>query len=91
MDENINIFISGRKYPLKVPFGEEELLRKAAKAVEDECRAVKSTMAVRDEQDVLAMCAYTFAARMGALQQNYENKITQYEEKIKHIEHLLDL
>jgi cell division protein ZapA len=61
----INVVIAGRNYPLSVNnTNEEEGMRKAANAINKLISKYEQNYAVGDKQDVLAMCALQFAAKM---------------------------
>ena len=59
MDEKLKIKLSiaDRVYPLTIDPKQEEGLRKAAKNIENLAKKFEQNYAVRDKQDVLAMCA----------------------------------
>ncbi len=59
----IKISIADRVYPLTIEPSREEGLRKAAKEIESMIKLLEKSYAVRDKQDVLAMCALQFAAK----------------------------
>lgn len=65
MDEKLKIKISiaDRVYPLNVDPAQEEGLRSASKKIDAMIRQFEENYAVRDKQDVLAMCALQFAAQ----------------------------
>lgn|SRR5690606_11227225 len=65
MDEKLKIKISvaDRVYPLTVDPAQEEGLRSASKKIDAMIRQFEENYAVRDKQDVLAMCALQFAAQ----------------------------
>lgn len=65
MDEKLKIKISvaDRVYPLTVDPTQEEGLRSASKKIDAMIRQFEENYAVRDKQDVLAMCALQFAAQ----------------------------
>ncbi len=60
----IKLSIADRVYPLTIDPGQEEGLRKAAKNIEQLARKFEQNYAVRDKQDVLAMCALQFASKI---------------------------
>jgi cell division protein ZapA len=66
MDEKLKIKISiaDRVYPLTVDFAQEEGLRSASKKIDAMMKQFEENYAVRDKQDVLAMCALQFAAQV---------------------------
>ena len=60
----IKLSIADRVYPLTIHPDQEEGLRKAAKKIEGMIKQFEKSYAVRDKQDVLAMCALQFAAQV---------------------------
>ncbi len=66
MDEKLKIKLSiaDRVYPLAIDPRQEEGLRKAAKNIENLVKKFEQNYAVRDKQDVLAMCALQFASKI---------------------------
>ncbi|WP_378175824.1 cell division protein ZapA [Aquimarina sp. SS2-1] len=60
----IKLSVADRVYPLTINPDQEEGLRKAAKKIEDMIKQFEQSYAVRDKQDVLAMCALQFAAQV---------------------------
>ena len=65
MDEKLKIKISiaDRVYPLTVELSQEEGLRSASKKIDTMIKQFEENYAVRDKQDVLAMCALQFASQ----------------------------
>lgn len=66
MDEKLKIKLSiaDRVYPLTVSMSQEEGLRSAARKIEQMIKQFEENYAVRDKQDVLAMCALQFASQL---------------------------
>ncbi|MDK2770777.1 MAG: cell division protein ZapA [Flavobacterium sp.] len=60
---NIKISIADRVYPLTIEDTQEEALRTASKKIDAMIKQFEQSYAVRDKQDVLAMCALQFAAQ----------------------------
>lgn len=60
----IKLSIADRVYPLTIPIEQEEGLRKATKEIEVMIKQFEESYAVRDKQDVLAMCALQFASQV---------------------------
>ncbi|WP_224484785.1 cell division protein ZapA [Robertkochia aurantiaca] len=60
----IKLSIADRVYPLNIAPEQEEGLRKAAKKINGMIKGFEQSYAVRDKQDVLAMCALQFAAQI---------------------------
>jgi cell division protein ZapA len=69
----IKISIADRVYPLTVDMTQEEGLRSAAKKIDLMIKQFEESYAVRDKQDVLAMCALQFASQVE--QKQLENAI----------------
>jgi len=66
MDDKLKIKISiaDRVYPLTVDPSQEEGLRSASKKIDAMIKQFEENYAVRDKQDVLAMCALQFASQV---------------------------
>jgi cell division protein ZapA len=60
----IKISIADRVYPLTVDASQEEGLRSASKKIDIMIKQFEENYAVRDKQDVLAMCALQFASQV---------------------------
>ena len=60
----VKVSIADRVYPLTINPDQEEGLRKATKKIEELIRQFENNYAVRDKQDVLAMCALQFASKL---------------------------
>ncbi len=92
MDEKLKIKISiaDRVYPVTVELSQEEGLRSASKKIDTMIKQFEENYAVRDKQDVLAMCALQFAAQTE--QKQIDNAIDGVETigRIKIINALLD-
>ena len=92
MDEKLKIKISiaDRVYPLTVNMSQEEAMRSASKKIDIMIKQFEENYAVRDKQDVLAMCALQFASQME--QKNVENSIdgTESIERLTKLNNLLD-
>ena len=72
----IKLSIADRVYPLSIDSKQEEGLRKAAKNIERLAKKFEQSYAVRDKQDVLAMCALQFASKIeqSAIDQSESDK-----------------
>ncbi|MEC7173771.1 MAG: cell division protein ZapA [Bacteroidota bacterium] len=60
----IKLTIADRVYPLTISSDQEASLRISAKKIEDMAKQLVQNYAVRDKQDVLAMCALQYAAQL---------------------------
>jgi cell division protein ZapA len=61
--QKIKLSIADRVYPLSVPEDEEAILREAAKSLNVMVDHFEKNYAVKDKQDVLAMCALQIAVQ----------------------------
>ena len=92
MDEKLKIKISiaDRVYPLTVDFSQEEGLRSASKKIDAMIKQFEENYAVRDKQDVLAMCALQFASQLEQKQIEKSIDGTETIERLAKINDLLD-
>ena len=60
----IKLTIANRVYPLSVAPEQEASLRTSAKKIEATIQQLEKNYAVRDKQDVLAMCSLQYAAQL---------------------------
>ena len=85
----IKISIADRVYPLTIQPSQEEGLRKAAKKIEAMIKQFEQSYAVRDKQDVLAMCALQFAAQTEQKNIDKSSEMIEAEEKLRSLTNLL--
>ncbi len=85
----IKLSIADRVYPLTVNPSQEEGLRRATKKIDEMIKQFEQNYAVRDKQDVLAMCALQFAAQTEQKIVNNVNDQTEVEEKLNALNQLL--
>ncbi|WNM19000.1 cell division protein ZapA [Flavobacterium capsici] len=85
----IKISIADRVYPLTVETSQEEGLRSASKKIDLMIKQFEENYAVRDKQDVLAMCALQFASQVEQKQLDKTIDGTETLEKLKKINDLL--
>lgn len=92
MDEKLKIKISiaDRVYPLTVDVSQEEGLRSASKKIDTVIKQYEENYAVRDKQDVLAMCALQFAAQVEQKQINNSIDGTEAIERLTKLNDLLE-
>ena len=60
---SIKINIAGRIYPMKIERRAEEGIRKSVKTIEERLKFYQQNYAIKDKQDLLAMCLIEFAAK----------------------------
>lgn len=85
----IKLSIADRVYPLTIAASQEEGLRKAAKKIEAMIKQFEQSYAVRDKQDVLAMCALQFAAQVEQKTIDKDANQTALEERLQALDELL--
>ena len=81
----IKISVADRVYPLTVEPAQEEGLRSASKKIDTMIKQFEESYAVRDKQDVLAMCALQFASQV---EQKQIDKAIDGEDTIERIKRL---
>ena len=86
----IKISIADRVYPLTVEPAQEEGLRSASKKIDAMIKQFEENYAVRDKQDVLAMCALQFASQVEQKQIDNETDGIETIERVKRLNSLLD-
>lgn len=88
----IKLSIADRVYPLTIEDSQEEGLRIASKKIDEMIAQFEKNYAVRDKQDVLAMCALQFAAQTEQKQidksedlQNAMNRLKNLDKKLSEL------
>ena len=91
MDEKLKIKLSiaDRVYPLTISANQEEGLRKAAKSIDDLIKQFEKNYAVRDKQDVLAMCALQFASKIEQKGIDKEQNQIELEQRLKALDTII--
>ena len=91
MDDKLRmkISIADRVYPLTVEMSQEEGLRSASKKIDIMIKQFEENYAVRDKQDVLAMCALQFASQLEQKQIDSSADNVEANERLKKINDLL--
>lgn len=89
----IKISIADRVYPLTIEGSQEEALRTASKKIDEMISQFEQSYAVRDKQDVLAMCALQLAAQTEQKQidksEDYSNAVNRLQNLDKKLSELL--
>ena len=86
----IKLNLADRVYPLTISPDQEASLRASAKKIEMMTKQLENNYAVRDKQDVLAMCALQYAAQ---LENQLENKNMESEpsKKVNELIEIIEL
>lgn len=85
--QKIKLTIANRIYPLNVPSEQEEGLRVASKKIEIMIKHYEENYAVKDKQDVLAMCALQLATQNeqeNMFEKKNSNLVEKRIEKLNH-------
>lgn len=85
----IKLSIADRIYPLTVDPAQEEGLRKASKQIDAMIKQFEQSYAVRDKQDVLAMCALQFATQVEQSKLTQNDDVEQAEAQLKKMNQFL--
>jgi cell division protein ZapA len=85
----IKLSIADRVYPLTIDPKQEEGLRKAAKNIEQLAKNFEKNYAVRDKQDVLAMCALQFASKIEQKSIEQTEDTTEVTARLKALDELV--
>lgn len=90
MDElAITVKIADRPYRMTVKAEEEEIIRKAARLINEKINEYANTYAFNDNQDLLAMVSLWFATTSLKVQDEAGNTSTELVESLKALEKLL--
>src|SRR5690554_796383 len=87
---SIKINIADRMYPLRVEMEEEEIIRQAAKLINDRIKEFQENYAVRDKQDLLSMCVLHYATGMIKAEKKNGDDGAEVANKISELDELLD-
>tara|TARA_B100000424_G_scaffold120752_1_gene91296 strand:+ start:729 stop:1007 length:279 start_codon:yes stop_codon:yes gene_type:complete len=88
--QKIKLNIGNRVYPLSVDTNQEEILRKAAKQINQMINDYESKYAVRDKQDSLAMCALQILSQSKTFSNDDDKEVFEIGEKLNKIKELID-
>ena len=85
----IKVKIADRVYPLTIQPEQEEVIRSSVKKIDQMIKQLEESYAVRDKQDVLAMCSLQYATKL--IQRNNLNNIKDQEnlKKLSNINELI--
>ena len=85
----IKLTIADRVYPLSVAPDQEEALRKSAKKIDAMIKQLEKSYAVRDKQDVLAMCALQYATQLEQKSSTETQGVTIEHQKINSLNEMI--
>ncbi len=86
----IKVSIADRVYPLTIKPEEEEQIRSAAKTIDGILKKYEEGFAVRDKQDLLAMCSLQLASRLEVQKDKYLVDANKVNSRLNHLEQILE-
>jgi cell division protein ZapA len=88
-DISIKINIADRIYPLRIEMEEEEIIRHAAKLINDRIKDLQENYAVRDKQDLLSMAVLHYATAALKAEKKVREEDTSVSDKVYQLDQLL--
>ena len=86
---SIKINIANRFYPLKIERSSEENIRNAVKKIESRLKFYEDNYAIKDKQDILAMCLIEYASNAEKFNDNKMINDDGITDKLNQIDSLL--
>lgn len=88
---SIKVSIANRNYPLRITAEENERVMQAAENINKRIKDFEDNYAVKDKQDLLAMCALQFASEALNQQKKDDGKPSKdTEDQIQYLSLLID-
>ena len=87
---SIKINIADRIYPLRVAVEEEEIIRLAAKLINDRIKEFQENYAVRNKQDLLSMCVLHYATGMIKAERKSGDDGQEIADRVSELDQLLE-
>ena len=86
---SIKLHIANRIYPMKIERKSEEFIRNSVKKIEERLKFYEENYAIKDKQDLLAMCLIEYASKFESVSNNKVVDDDGLSEKLTEIETLL--
>ena len=64
---SIKLHVANRIYPMKIERKSEEFIRNAIKQIEERLKFYEENYAIKDKQDLLAMCLIEYASKFESI------------------------
>ena len=88
---SVKVSIANRNYPLRITGEEQEKVLRAAENINKRIKDLEENYAVKDKQDLLAMCALQFASEaLGSKHSISENSKKEIQENISYLHQMID-
>lgn len=90
-NKHITVLIGGRPYPLKIKAGDEPIIRKIVKEVNDKINRFQLTYTNKDKQDCLSMAVLTYAVDLYKAEQSVTDTVNPtVSSRLSELDQLLD-
>ena len=86
---SIKLHIANRIYPMKIERKSEEFIRNAIKQIEERLKFYEENYAIKDKQDLLAMCLIEYASKFESVNNKKVVEDDGLSEKLAEIDSLL--
>ena len=86
---SIKLHIANRIYPMKIERKSEEFIRNSVKKIEERLKYYEENYAIKDKQDLLAMCLIEYASKFESVSNKKVVDDDGLSEKLAEIEALL--
>ena len=86
---SIKLHIANRIYPMKIERKSEEFIRNSVKKIEERLKFYEENYAIKDKQDLLAMCLIEYASKFESVNNKKVVDDDGLSEKLADIEALL--
>lgn len=86
---SIKLHIANRIYPMKIERESEEYIRNAVKQIEGRLKFYEDNYAIKDKQDLLAMCLIEYASKFESVNNKNVVEDDGFTEKLTEIEAIL--
>ena len=87
---SIKLHIANRIYPMKIDRKSEEYIRNAVKNISNRLKFYEENYAIKDKQDLLAMCLIEYASKSESINNKSVAEDDMLTEKLNEIEAILD-
>lgn len=87
----IKVTITGREYPVNVMPGQQSAMRKAETAINEQINSYKTSYAIKDPRDLLAMCALQLAFHQQERDEIERQNLEKVNEQVNAIESALHI
>ena len=86
---SIKLHIANRIYPMKIERKSEEFIRNSVKKIEERLKFYEENYAIKDKQDLLAMCLIEYASKFESVNNKKVVEDDGVSEKLAEIEAIL--